>query len=174
MKLSLIVRGQHPATDDIRERLADDLELVRRAEELGFDGIVKGSHYSAHPFQSVQQVPFLAQVAAIAPKLRLICGLVLLPLHKPLDLAEQLATLDIMSNGKLGDGDRPLVVYSEECHPVGNPDWFDYKRRHFGGDDSIEFIEAERFIPLINRDFRYTHLRVQLSETDISLSLIIR
>ena len=101
MKLSLIVRGQHPATDDIRERLADDLELVRRAEELGFDGIVKGSHYSAHPFQSVQQVPFLAQVAAIAPKLRLICGLVLLPLHKPLDLAEQLATLDIMSNGKL-------------------------------------------------------------------------
>jgi alkanesulfonate monooxygenase SsuD/methylene tetrahydromethanopterin reductase-like flavin-dependent oxidoreductase (luciferase family) len=101
MKLSLIVRGQHPAADDIRERLADDLELVRRAETLGFDGIVKGSHYSAHPFQSVQQVPFLAQVAAIAPKLRLICGLVLLPLHKPLDLAEQLATLDIISNGKL-------------------------------------------------------------------------
>src|SRR5947208_5408132 len=101
MKLSLIVRGQHPAGDDIRERLRDDLDLVRRAEELGFDGIVKGSHYSAHPFQSVQQVPFLAQVAAIAPRLRLICGLVLLPLHKPLDLAEQLATLDIMSNGKL-------------------------------------------------------------------------
>ena len=80
----------------------------------------------------------------------------------------------IMSNGKLGDGERPLVVYSEECHPVGNPDWFDYKRRHFGGDDSIEFIAAERFVPLINRDFRYTHLRVQLSETDISLSLIVR
>ena len=38
---------------------------------------------------------------AIAPRLRLICGLVLLPLHKPLDLAEQLATLDIMSGGKL-------------------------------------------------------------------------
>jgi len=101
MKLSLIVRGQHPAGDDIRERLRDDLDLVRRAEQLGFDGIVKGSHYSAHPFQSVQQIPFLAQVAAIAPRLRLICGLVLLPLHKPLDLAEQLATLDIISNGKL-------------------------------------------------------------------------
>ena len=39
--------------------------------------------------------------APIAPRLRLICGLVLLPLHKPLDLAEQLATLDIMSGGKL-------------------------------------------------------------------------
>jgi hypothetical protein len=49
----------------------------------------------------------------------------------------------IMSNGKLPDGGRPLVVYSEECHPVGNPDWFDYKHRHFGGDDGIEFIDAE-------------------------------
>ena len=100
MQLSLIVRGQHPP-GDIAGHLRDDLALVRGAEEVGFDGIVKGSHYSAHPFQSVQQIPFLAYAAAIAPRLRLICGLVLLPLHKPLDLAEQLATLDIMSNGKL-------------------------------------------------------------------------
>ncbi|MBV9860907.1 MAG: LLM class flavin-dependent oxidoreductase [Alphaproteobacteria bacterium] len=75
MKLSLMVRGQHPAADDIRDRLADDLELVRRAEALGFDGIVKGSHYSAHPFQALQQVAFLAHVAAIAPRLRIVCGL---------------------------------------------------------------------------------------------------
>jgi len=101
MQLSLIVRGQHPAGDDIWARLEDDLALVRRAEALGFDGLVKGSHYSAHPLQSLQQIPFLAQVAALAPRLRLICGLVLLPLHKPLAIAEELATLDIISGGKL-------------------------------------------------------------------------
>src|ERR1700674_4209240 len=100
MQLSLIVRGQHKP-GDIAAHLKDDLELVRRAEELGFDGIVKGSHYSAPRFEYVQQTRFLAYAAAIAPRLRLICGLVLLPLHKPLDLAEQLATLDIMSGGKL-------------------------------------------------------------------------
>jgi len=100
MQLSLIVRGQHPPGDTVA-RFHDDLELVRRAEQLGFDGIVKGSHYSTHPFQSVQQIPFLAYAAAIAPRLRLICGLLLLPLHKPLDIAEQLATLDLMSGGKL-------------------------------------------------------------------------
>jgi hypothetical protein len=80
----------------------------------------------------------------------------------------------IMSNGKLAAGERPLVLYSEQCHPNGNPDWYDYKRRHFGGDDGIEFIDAERLIPLLDRGFRYTHLRVQLSETDVSLSLIAR
>ena len=80
----------------------------------------------------------------------------------------------IMSNGKLADGDRPLVVYSDECHPVGNPDWFHYKNRHFGGDDGIEFIDAERLIPLFDRNFRCTHLHVQLTETEVSLSLISR
>ena len=78
----------------------------------------------------------------------------------------------IMSNGKLADGARPLVVYSDECHPVGNPDWFHYKHRHFGGDDGIEFIDAERLIPLFDRNFRCTHLHVQLTEAQVSLSLI--
>ena len=100
MKLSLIVRGQHPLGDSAGH-LRDDLDLVRCAERLGFDGIVKGSHYSAQPFESLQQVPFLAHCAAVAPRLRIICGLVLIPLHKPLDLAEQLATLDLLSGGKL-------------------------------------------------------------------------
>src|ERR1700739_2057713 len=100
MKLSLIVRGQHPPGDTARH-LHDDLDLVRTAERLRFDGIVKGSHFSSHPFQSVQQLPFLSYCAAIAPRLRIICGLVLVPLHKPLDLAEQLATLDLLSGGRL-------------------------------------------------------------------------
>lgn len=100
MKLSLIVRGQHPPGDPAGH-LKDDLDLVRAADRLGFDGVVKGSHFSAHPFQSVQQIPFLSYCAAIAPRLRIICGLVLVPLHKPLELAESLATLDLMSNGRL-------------------------------------------------------------------------
>lgn len=80
----------------------------------------------------------------------------------------------ILSNGKLAEGEKALVVYSEECHPVGNPDWWDYKRRWFGGDDGIEFIEAERLIPLFDRNMRATHLNVQLTETEIALSLITR
>ena len=80
----------------------------------------------------------------------------------------------ILSNGRLADGDRPLVVNSDECHPAGNLDWFHYKRRHFGGDDGIEFIDAERLIPLFDRNFRCTHLHVRLTESEVSLSLITR
>ena len=119
MELSLIVRGQHRQGDDMRARLADDIDLVMRAEELGFNALVKGSHYSAHPLQSLQQIPFLAQAAVLAPSLRLVCGLVLLPLHKPLDIAEQLATLDIMCGGKLvfgcGIGYRAWCTQRSQC-----------------------------------------------------------
>ncbi len=80
----------------------------------------------------------------------------------------------IMSNGKLPEGTRALVIYAEQGHPKGDIDWWDYKRRHFGADDGIEFIEAERLLPLFDRNLRATHLNIQLTETEIALSLITR
>jgi hypothetical protein len=80
----------------------------------------------------------------------------------------------IMSNGKLTDGQRSLIIYAEQCHPKGDIDWWDYKRRHFGADDGIEFIEAERLLQLFDRDLRATHLNIVLSEAEISLTLIAR
>ncbi len=101
MKFALMLRGQYRQNEDMVRCHQDDLAMVRLAEKLGFDGIGMASHYSAAPWQMTQQIPFLAQVAALAPRLRIISGVVLLPLRKPLDLAEQLATLDVMSGGKL-------------------------------------------------------------------------
>jgi alkanesulfonate monooxygenase SsuD/methylene tetrahydromethanopterin reductase-like flavin-dependent oxidoreductase (luciferase family) len=101
MQFGLLIRGQHSLGEDIAARARDDLEMARRAEQLGFASVARGSHYSSHPLLGLQQIPFVAQVAAIAPSLRLIPGVVLLALHKPLDVAEQIATLDVMSGGKV-------------------------------------------------------------------------
>jgi alkanesulfonate monooxygenase SsuD/methylene tetrahydromethanopterin reductase-like flavin-dependent oxidoreductase (luciferase family) len=101
MKFGLIIRGQYPLGDDMQLRLREDLEAAKLAEELGYDLVAKGSHYSSHPFQYIQQIPYLCQVALIAPRLRLVPGVVLLPLHSPLHVAEELASLDVMSGGKL-------------------------------------------------------------------------
>jgi alkanesulfonate monooxygenase SsuD/methylene tetrahydromethanopterin reductase-like flavin-dependent oxidoreductase (luciferase family) len=101
MRFGLLIRGQYPQGDDMRVRLREDLDAAKRAEALGYDIIGKGSHYSSYPFQYIQQIPYLCQVAVIAPKLRLLPGVVLLPLHSPLHLAEELASLDVMCDGKL-------------------------------------------------------------------------
>ena len=43
----------------------------------------------------------MARLAAEAPGLRIGSGIVLLALHKPLDLAEQFASLDVIAGGKV-------------------------------------------------------------------------
>ena len=43
-----------------------------------------------------------------------------------------------------------------------------------GADDGIEFIDADLLVPSFNRGFGITHLGIQLTENDISFSLITR
>ena len=99
-QFGLVVRGQAEEGEDISRRFQETLRFVRLADRLGFDSITKTSHYSTHPWQSFQQLPVLARLSAETTKLRLNAGIILLSLHKPLDIAEQLATIDIMSNGR--------------------------------------------------------------------------
>ncbi|NKB57854.1 MAG: LLM class flavin-dependent oxidoreductase [Alphaproteobacteria bacterium] len=101
MQFGIMMRGQFPEGENVAERFAEMMEQARMLERLGYHSITKGAHYSTHPLQDLQQIPFLCRVAAEAPSLRLNAGVLLLPLHKPLDVAEQLGTLDIMTNGKV-------------------------------------------------------------------------
>ena len=101
MEYALFIRGQFDQGDDMTTRVGELAEQARVADQLGFSGIGAGMHYAAHPLQMLQQIPFLARIMAEAPNARLLAGIVLLSLHKPLDMAEQLATLDVMSGGRL-------------------------------------------------------------------------
>src|SRR3954469_10172434 len=100
-QFGLVVRGQAEAGEDISRRFQETLALVRLADRLGFDSITKTAHYSAHPFQMLQLVPMLARFAAEAPRLRLNAGVLLLPLLSPLHVAEEFATLDVITGGKI-------------------------------------------------------------------------
>lgn len=101
LSVSLSIRGQFSAGYDMSLAMDELLDQVRLAKKLGFSAIVKSNHYSSTPFQEIQQLPFLARAAAEATDMDLITGIVLLPLHKPLDMAEQLAALDVISKGRL-------------------------------------------------------------------------
>ena len=98
MQFGLAIRGQYAQDQDIRLCFEELIEECVQAEALGFDSITKTSHYSTAPFQAFQQFPLLARLSAETNRVRLNAGIILLSLHKPLDIAEQLATIDIMSN----------------------------------------------------------------------------
>jgi alkanesulfonate monooxygenase SsuD/methylene tetrahydromethanopterin reductase-like flavin-dependent oxidoreductase (luciferase family) len=101
MQFGLMMRAQFPKGDDMQARFHELCEQARLADRLGYASLTKGMHYSAAPWQDFQQFPFLCRMMAEAPNLRINFGLILLSLHKPLDIAEQIATVDVMSGGRV-------------------------------------------------------------------------
>lgn len=101
MEFGISMRGQYPAGTDMGAKFDDACEMARIAEKLGYAYLTKGQHYASGPVQAFQQFPFLTRMMAETTKMKLVTGINLLPLHKPLDIAEQLATIDVMSKGRL-------------------------------------------------------------------------
>ncbi|MBM3509504.1 MAG: LLM class flavin-dependent oxidoreductase [Alphaproteobacteria bacterium] len=101
MQFGFFVRAQYPRHEDMALRIHDLFEQARRADELGFDAIFAGMHYASYPLWMPQLLPFLARLSGETKRARLVAGLVLIPLHKPIDVAEQIATIDVMSGGRV-------------------------------------------------------------------------
>ena len=101
MKYGIFVRGQYNAGDDMAQRFEEVCAQVRLADKLGFSDLLTGQHYAAAPLQQYQLIPLLSRLMAETNNMRLVTGIVLLSLHKPLDIAEQLASIDVMSGGRL-------------------------------------------------------------------------
>jgi alkanesulfonate monooxygenase SsuD/methylene tetrahydromethanopterin reductase-like flavin-dependent oxidoreductase (luciferase family) len=77
------------------------IEVVELLEELGFDGVWVAEHH----FRDYGVVPntfsMLANLAARTERLRLGTGIVVLPLHNPVHVAEEAAMVDLLSDGRL-------------------------------------------------------------------------
>lgn len=100
MKFGLWVTANHPADADMTQVFHDLAEQVRLARDVGFSIVTSGQHYLTAPSQRLQTLPLLARLAADAGDMEIGTSVLLLPLHNPVDIAEQVATLDIMTNGR--------------------------------------------------------------------------
>lgn len=120
MRFGLFVSAQYPAEDDPETRLAEHLEQVRFVRDAGFHSVFAGQHFLPAPFQMLQPVPLLARLAAETGDLRVGAGILLLPLLNPVEVAEQAATLDVLTGGRfvLGVG---LGYRDEENAAFGVP-----------------------------------------------------
>jgi probable F420-dependent oxidoreductase len=88
------------------------LRVARAAEAAGFESVWTGEHVvlpdpQAPPSPSPPHTPFvdpavaLAFLAAGTQRLRLGTGIIILPQRNPLVLAKELASVDVVSNGRL-------------------------------------------------------------------------
>ncbi|MGI9657578.1 MAG: LLM class flavin-dependent oxidoreductase [Gaiellaceae bacterium] len=100
MRVGLYLHAQHPRDADPERAFVEHLEQTRAAAEGGFASLFAGQHFLPDPFWMFQPIPLLSRLAAEAEGLELGAGVLLLPLLNPVDIAEQSATLDVISGGR--------------------------------------------------------------------------
>ncbi|HZP45542.1 MAG TPA: LLM class F420-dependent oxidoreductase [Candidatus Binataceae bacterium] len=130
-------------------------QLARDCEQLGFESIWTVEHvvipqpHMPYPGSRDGQMPGgdevpipdpllpLAYAAAITSRIKLSTGVIILPQRHPLYLAKQLATLDVLSKGRMMVGIGSGWM-KEEFEAVGVP----FTRRGARTDESIQAMRA--------------------------------
>ncbi|MFF5257867.1 LLM class flavin-dependent oxidoreductase [Actinomadura viridis] len=103
MKISVFLSAQFDPSAPAAEGLDGVLRQAAAAEEAGFHAVYLGHHYLARS-AFVQPVPLAGYLAAATTRIRIGFGVLLAPLLNPVALAEDLASLDVLSGGRLTVG----------------------------------------------------------------------
>jgi alkanesulfonate monooxygenase SsuD/methylene tetrahydromethanopterin reductase-like flavin-dependent oxidoreductase (luciferase family) len=101
-----------PASVSPSQQFRDVLRIVEAAQANDFTYIAIGQHFLYGDLRWLQPVPLLARLAAeVEPHIRLVTQIMIAPLYHPVLLAEEIATLDVVTEGRLvfgvGLGYRP-------------------------------------------------------------------
>lgn len=86
------------------EFYAEQLRQAQIAEELGYDTIWLTEHHFAEDGYSPSLLPIAGTLAGMTSRVRIGTFLLLLPLHNAVRVAEDAATVDILSNGRFDMG----------------------------------------------------------------------
>ena len=123
MRISMITELQRsPGEDglvDFEATYRESLEQARLADEVGFHGIWITEHHFLPTFSvAPASDQFLAAVAAQTKTLRVGTGVVVLPYHHPLHVAERIAMLDLISQGRVEFGSGRGGLYEQTGHDL--------------------------------------------------------
>ncbi len=131
MKFGLFHSVQLPDSSAQQRYYTEALDQVLKAEQLGFDSVwFTEHHFTRHGIVSAT-MSVLAYLAGVTSTIRLGTAVSVLPFHNPIQLAEEVATVDLLSNGRLDLG-------------VGRGyQWGEYHRLNIAMDEADErFAEA--------------------------------
>jgi alkanesulfonate monooxygenase SsuD/methylene tetrahydromethanopterin reductase-like flavin-dependent oxidoreductase (luciferase family) len=99
MKVGLFINTQFPEGYDVAARVPEMVEQVRVARDAGFKSLWFPHHWLTYPMQMLQLTPMMAYVAAEARGMTIGPNILILPPLNPMHVAEEAATLDVLTGG---------------------------------------------------------------------------
>ena len=104
MDIGTFLLMQSPSARSSKEIYARGIELAQAAETLGFRNVwLAEHHFSTYGYLS-RPAQLATYLAAKTTRLRVGTAVIVVPLHHPLVVAEEIAMLDVLSGGRLDVG----------------------------------------------------------------------
>lgn len=104
MKFGVFILGDKPSHLTHAEVFDRVLEEARWAEELGYDEVWLAEHHFS-PYGTLADLPLVAAaIAAQTERIRIGTACMVAPFHDPIQLAERIAMVDNLSNGRFDAG----------------------------------------------------------------------
>ena len=162
MDFGIFMAPFHRVGDNPTLALHRDMELLEHLDRLGYDEAWIGEHHSAGWELIASPDVFIAAAAERTRQIRLGTGVVSLPYHHPLIVADRMVQLDHMTYGRTMLGVGPGALSSDAAMMGIDP--LTQRRRM---DESLEAITALlRYDGPVNREtdwFQLVDARLQLS-----------
>jgi probable F420-dependent oxidoreductase len=114
---------------------AETLDQIAWGENHGFDDVWLSEHHFIEDGYLPSIMPMAAAIAARTKRIRMASGVLLMPFHNPVRLAEDIAVVDIISGGRLELG-VGVGFKHEEFDGFGVP----FKERGARTNQSLEII----------------------------------
>jgi alkanesulfonate monooxygenase SsuD/methylene tetrahydromethanopterin reductase-like flavin-dependent oxidoreductase (luciferase family) len=134
MKFGFFIINQTPEGSSMKSIYDESLEQIELGEKLGYDAVFLAEHaFFDHGKPSPQVM--LGNIAARTKRLRIGTAVSVLPWHHPLDVAQDYATVDLLSEGRLNFG-VGRGLFKAEFEGYGVP-WEEAQERF---EESLEII----------------------------------
>lgn len=100
MKFGIMASHQYPFDEDLQARLGELWGTAEHAASLGFDSIWVINHFVSN-LNTPQPISMMAKLLQHTGQMTVGTGILLLPFFHPVHIAEEFATLDQLSGGRV-------------------------------------------------------------------------
>ncbi len=154
----VVTRGKQMAEDKIEFGISMGLlreakEEAQTAEALGYDYLLTGEHVMFYT-PVANTLISLAAAAGATERIKLMSGIVLVPLYPAALLAKQVSMLDVVSNGRFNLGIGVGGEFPKEFEAVGVP----VKERGARTDEALQVLDKLLTEKDVHFDGRFTKL----------------